>query len=84
MPIFFPLSHPFNASTIAETLMEIFQKLHGIPKIIVSDIDSIFTRNFRTELFSCLGSQLVHNSSYHPQSDGKNEIVNTFLEVYLH
>jgi hypothetical protein len=81
---FFSLSHPFKASTIATTFMEIVQKLHGIPKIIVSDRDPIFTRNFWTELFSCLGTQLAHNSSYHPQSNGKTEIVNKCLEGYLH
>ena len=30
------------------------------------------------ELFSCLGTQLAHSSSYHPQSDGQTEIVNKF------
>jgi hypothetical protein len=80
---FFSLSHPFKESTIATTFMEIIQKLHGIPKIIVSDRDPIFTGNFWTELFSCLGTQLAHNSSYHPQSDGKTEIVNKCLEGYL-
>jgi hypothetical protein len=68
---FFSLSHPFKASTIATTFMETIQKLHGVPKIIVSDRDPIFTGNFWTELFSCLGTQLAHNSSYHPQSMGK-------------
>jgi len=34
-------------------------------------------------LFSCLGSHLAHSSSYHPQSDGKIEIVNKCLEEYL-
>jgi len=63
--------------------MEATQKLYGNPKIIVSDRDLIFTRNFWTELFSCLGTQLAHSSSYHPQSDGKTEIVNKFLEGYL-
>jgi hypothetical protein len=81
---FFSLSHPFKASTIATTFMEIVQKLHGVPKIIVSDRDPIFTGNFWTELFSCLGTQLAHNSSYHPQYDGKTEIVNKCLEGYLH
>jgi hypothetical protein len=81
---FFSLSHPFKASTIATTFMETIQKLHGVPKIIVSDRDPIFTGNFWTELFSCLGTQLAHNSSYHPQSDGKTEIVNKCLEGYLH
>jgi hypothetical protein len=63
--------------------MEKVQKLHGVPKIIVSDKDPIFTRNFWSELFSCLGTQLVHNSSFHPQSNGQTEIVNKCLEGYL-
>jgi len=67
---FCALSHPFKASTIATTFMETIQKLHGNPNIIVSDKDLTFTGNFWTELFSCLGTQLAHSSSYHPQSDG--------------
>ena len=43
---FCALSHPFKASTIATAFMEIVQKLHGSPKIIVSDRDPIFTRDF--------------------------------------
>jgi hypothetical protein len=39
------LSHPFKSSTVATAFMETFQKLHGSPKIIVSDRDPIFTRN---------------------------------------
>jgi hypothetical protein len=31
-----------------------------------------------------LGTQLAHSSSYHPQSDGKTDIVNKCLEGYLH
>jgi hypothetical protein len=77
---FFSLSYPFKASTLAATFMGIVQKLHGIPKIILSDKDPIFTGKFCTKLFSCLGTQLAHNSSYHPQSDGQIEIVNKCLE----
>ena len=43
---FFALSYLFKASTIATTFMEIVQNLHGSPKIILSDIDPIFTRHF--------------------------------------
>jgi hypothetical protein len=56
--------------------METVQKLNGRPNIIVSDIDPIFTRHFWIELFSCLGTQLAHRSSYHPQSVGQTKIVN--------
>ena len=72
---FCALYHPFKANTIAIAFMETFQKLHGNPKIIVSDKDPIFTRNFWTKLFSYMGTQLVHTSSYHPQSNGETEIV---------
>jgi hypothetical protein len=80
---FFALSHPFKASTVTIAFMETVQMLHGSPKIIVSDRDPIFTGHFWTELFSCLGTQLSHSSSYHPQSDGQTKIVNKCLEGYL-
>ena len=80
---FCALLHPFKASTVAIAFMDIVQKLHGTLKIIGSDGDPIFTRNFWTKLFSCLGTQLAHNSSYHPQSDGKTVIVNKCLEGCL-
>jgi len=82
--LFCALSHPFSGSTVAASFMEIVQKLHGNPKIIKSDRDPFFVRKFWTELFSCLGTQLAQSSSYHPQYDGKTEIVNKCLEGYLH
>jgi hypothetical protein len=45
---FCALSHPFKSSTVSTTFMETVQKLHGSPKIIVSDRDPIFTRHFWT------------------------------------
>jgi hypothetical protein len=45
---FCALSHPFKSSTVSTTFMETVQKLHGSPKIIVSDRDPIFTGHFWT------------------------------------
>jgi hypothetical protein len=45
---FCALSHPLKASTVATAFMETVQKLHGSPKIIVSDKDPIFTGHFWT------------------------------------
>ena len=59
---FCALSHPFKASIVATIFMEIIQKLHGNPNIIVTDRDPIFTINFWKKLFSCLGTQLAHRS----------------------
>ena len=66
----FSLSCHLKESTIAVTFMEIVQNLYGIPMIIVSDRDPVFTENVWKETFSCLGTQLAHNSSYHSQSNG--------------
>ena len=44
----YALSHPFKASTIDNSFMEIVKTLHGTPNIIVSDRDPIFTCNFWT------------------------------------
>jgi hypothetical protein len=67
---FCALSYHFSTRTVSKTFMDIVQKLHGNPKIIVIDRDPIFTGKFWTKLFSFLGTQLAHRSSYHPQSDG--------------
>ena len=81
---FCALSHHFNSSIVVVTFMDIVHKLHGNTKTILSDRDPIFTRKFCTKLFSCLGNQLAHSSSYHLQSNGKTKIVNKCLEGYLH
>ena len=80
---FCALYHRFKESTVATAFMETIKKIHGNPKIIVSDRDPIFTGNFWSVLYSCLGTQLAHSSSYHPQSDGQTKIVNKCLEGYL-
>ena len=68
---FSSLSHPFKASKVATAFMETIKNLHGSPNIIVSDRDPIFIGNFWMELFSSLGTQLSHSSSYHLNSMGK-------------
>jgi len=80
---FYAVSHPFKSNTFSTAFMETIQKIHGNAKIILSDRDPIFTGNYWTELFPCLGPQLAHSSSYHPQSDGQMKIVNKCLEGYI-
>ena len=80
---FCALLHPFKESTVVTAFMETIQKLHGNPNIIVSEKYPIFTGNFWTKLSSCLGTQLAHNSSYHPQSDEQTNIVKKCLEGNL-
>ena len=63
-------------------MKEIF-KLHGVPKVIVSDRDAKFTRNFWKSLFKGLGTQLNFSTVYHPQTDGQIERVKEVLDDML-
>jgi hypothetical protein len=40
---FIPLSHPYTALTVAQAYLNNIYKLHGLPQIIVSDRDRVFT-----------------------------------------
>lgn len=78
-----PLKHPFNASKVAEVFLDNIYKLHGMPRLIISDRDPIFTSLFWKILVSKTGSQLNMSTTYHPETDGQTERVNQQIECYL-
>ena len=49
---FNPLKSTFKAINIAEIFMKEIFRLHGIPKMVISDRDIKFTSNFWKELFA--------------------------------
>jgi hypothetical protein len=73
---FFSISMDFNTSQVAYMFFREVFMLHGILKTTVSDKDNIFMRLFWQKLFRLVGTELTPNTSYHPQIDGKTEIVN--------
>jgi transposase InsO family protein len=57
--------------------------LHGIPKTIISDRGSQFVACFGEQLHASLGTQFIHSSAYHPQTDGQTERINQIQEDML-
>uniref|UniRef100_A0A0A9AK86 Integrase catalytic domain-containing protein n=1 Tax=Arundo donax TaxID=35708 RepID=A0A0A9AK86_ARUDO len=80
---FIALSHPFTVQDVVTLFIDNVYKLHGLPTMIVTDRDRIFTSNMWQELFKALSVTLRFSSAYHPETDGQTERVNQCLENYL-
>nr|GEW07292.1 hypothetical protein [Tanacetum cinerariifolium] len=46
---------------------------HGVPKLVISNRDSLFTSRFWDSLQKDLGTQLDLSTAYHPETDGKSK-----------
>lgn len=80
---FMALSHPYSAIQVAQAYLDHVFKLHGWPRSIVSDKDSVFLSQFWKGLFSLHGTEFMLSSAYHPQTYGQIEVVNRCIETYL-
>lgn len=57
--------------------------LHGAPDNIVSDRGSQLVSAFWAQFSNRLGVALKRSSSFHPQTDGQTERINSIMEAYL-
>ena len=80
---FVPVRSDRNAHKLAQLFIKEVVRLHGIPKTIISDRDTLFTSRFWESFQEAMGTQLSLSTSYHPRSDGQTEIVNKILEDLL-
>jgi hypothetical protein len=80
---FIPLSHPFTAKQVAQVILDVIVRLHGMPTSMVSDMDKIFTSSFWKELFKLTNTTLLTSTAYHHQIDGQSERVNPCLKMFL-
>ncbi|KAJ9515797.1 hypothetical protein QJQ45_008695 [Haematococcus lacustris] len=78
-----PTTTTVTASTLARLFFDNVFRLHGLPKVIVSDRDPRFTSIFWQELFKLTGTHLNVSTANHPQTDGQTERANRTLEDML-
>jgi transposase InsO family protein len=76
MAHFIPFQKTNDATHAANLFFKEVVRLHILPRSIVSDRDTKFVGHFWRTLWKNLGTDFSFSSSYHPQTDGKNEVVN--------
>lgn len=80
---FLPCNSTITAKETAELFLKEIIRLHGIPKVIVSDRDPLFTSKFWDTLWRTFGTKLNMSTARHPQTDGLSERANEFFQQLL-
>ena len=79
---FAPVRHKLSSEQIARLFMDVVFKHHGIPEVIISDRDSIFTASFWDSIWKLTGTNLNMSTSNNPQTDGLSErTIRTLVEL---
>ncbi|KAF8752795.1 hypothetical protein RHS01_07224 [Rhizoctonia solani] len=68
-----PTRSDYTARDMAEVFHANVFRLHGIPEIIISDRDKLFTSIFWQTFYSLTGTEIRLSSAFHPQTDGMTE-----------
>jgi hypothetical protein len=80
---FIALGHPYTAASVVRAFFDGIVRLHRFPSSIISDRDPVFTGHIWRDLFRLAGVKLRLSTAFHPQTDGKSEVVNKVIAMYL-
>ena len=78
-----PVKVTIDAPGLAEVIIDVVVRHHGLPDSIVSHRGSVFISKFWSSLCYVLGIQRRLSTVFHPQTDGQTERQNSTIEAYL-
>ena len=83
MVYFIPTTEKTSVEGLARLFRDNVQKLHGLPKSIISDRGPQFIAGLMRELNRMLGIESKLSTAFHPQTNRQMEKVSQELEQYL-
>ncbi len=78
-----PVKVTIDAPGLAEVIIDVVVRHHGVPESIVTDQGSLFTTKFWYSLCYFLGIKKKLSTAFHSQTDGQTERQNSTIEAYL-
>jgi hypothetical protein len=83
MAHYIPTTTTATAEETARLFFDHVFRLHGLPREIVSDRDSLFTSQFWQALWVLVGTKLAMSTANHAKTDGQSEAANKTLGQLL-
>jgi transposase InsO family protein len=78
-----PCHTTMDAVELAKLFLQEVVRLHGLPKMIVSDQGPQFGSTFWGQICNQLGIDQWMSTAFHPQTNGQTEQMNARMERYL-
>ena len=78
-----PVKDTINAPELAEVILDMVVRHHGVPDSIVSNRGSLFTSKFWSSLGYFLGIKRRLSTTFHPPTDGQTKRKNSTIEAYI-
>ena len=78
-----PVKITIDAPGLAEVIINVVVRHHGLPDSIVTDQRSLFTLKFWSSLCYFLGIKRRLSTAFYLQTDGQTERQNSTIEAYL-
>ena len=78
-----PVKVTIDAPGLAEVILDVVVRHHGLPDSIMSDRGSLFTSKFWSSLCYFLDIKKRLSTAFYPQIDGRTKRQNSTMEAYL-